>query len=401
MALRGWDPRVPKDVHTACRRPCLLRAVVERDVDAVQKKASCWYEQQGHLARPVLDKRAVTLDLPPRVVAGLHKGGFNSERQHLAQFKGEQLRSLRALCVPTCSHEELITHKSRVTLAPDCHQRRTKADTLSGVPLSGRGASIELISERHSRGTGYGKKSVAAVAHDAKVCLDTIDIDHQFQRKRCFEPSTPSHCNFRDNFEHTVRARSYASVIGRSGNACRRISRPSRSPSPDAEASHISDGACRRESRPSRSPSPDAETLGACSSEKDVFFEEGPRISKKVQELAASPKQRLEVVTTKGGYADSPPAGFGGRLGTRRLISSSSDASLTSATTAATPADVPGLRGSSGGANLSLCSGTSSPGVACSGPQQRSFQQAHPAMAHLTTRQRDELWKAKRRAAWL
>lgn len=288
-----------------------------------------------------------------------------------------------------------------MTSAPDCDQRRTRADTLSGLPLSGRGASIELISERHSRGTGYGTKSEAAVVHDAKVVLDSIDIDRQFQRKHCFEPPTPSHCSFRDNFEHTLRARSYASVIGRSENACRRVSRPSRSPSPDAEASRASDGVCRRVSRPSRSPSPDADTRGACFSEKGGLSEEEARTAKKVQELFASPRQRLVVVTAKGGYADSPSVGFAGRFGTRRLLSSSSDASLTSATTAATPADIQGVRGSSGGANLSFGSGTSSPGVPYCGLQHRSCQQAHPAIAHLTPRQRDELWKARRRAAWL
>lgn len=358
MAHMGVEPRVIKDVHVACRRPCLLRAVVESNVDALPK-ASCPPDAQRLSPElrpasqsPLLDSRTLTVDMPARLGAGLHKGGFNIEHTASPQSKSERLRSLHALGVPTMNNEELFSRKARITSAQEPTRRRTKSDLLLALPVSAQGADIELVTSRRRQGFSSVQKSVAELSHNAKFNLGSIDIDQHFQRRHCSAPPAPRHCDFRDNFEHSLRAEDYASVLGRPGGVGRRVPGRSRSKSPTVPAEKA-----------------------AIINENGVFAGNFDHAAAKVQECAASPHQQISSTPAKAGKIDTSVKGASGRSTNKKLLSSGSEKSITSTTTVATVADVSGSKPNS--------------------------RRPTGAAAKLSRQQREEIRKAERRAAWV
>lgn len=370
MASLGVEPRVIKDVHVACRRPCLLRAVVEANVDALPK-ASCPPEAQRLSPElrptsqsPTLDSRTLTLDMPARLGAGLHKGGFSVEHKASPQSKSERLRSLHALGIPAMNDDELVQRKARVTSAQEPMRRCTKSDNLLGLPVSARGADIGLVTSRRCQGFSGVQQSVAELSPQAKFNLGSIDIDQHFQRRHCSAPPAPRHCDFKDNFEHSLRAEDYASVLGRPGGVGRRVPGRSRSKSPAVAA----EGAASRH-------------------EEDVFPGKVAHAVGKFQECAAPPHQQILSTPAKTGKADTSIKGAPGRFMNRMLRTSGSERSITSTTTVATTADVSGSKPGSRRNSLNL--------------NHNDVQQPTRAAAKLSRQQREELWKAQRRSAWV
>merc|ERR1712137_37313 len=121
--------------------------------------------------------------------AGLHRGGFDKEQNHTTPSKHGALRAVQALGYNI--HNDMDVVPSRRALlcrtesySPECREtgtpiRRTKAETLQGLPLSGRGADIGNVCRRRHRGVQEPMSTAASRWNEDKVVLDKISIDHQ------------------------------------------------------------------------------------------------------------------------------------------------------------------------------------------------------------------------------
>lgn len=221
------------DVRTPFRRPCLLRAEVELNVDAPEGKrtaaapfdANATGVVSGGASAP--DWRAVTLDMParhPPRCAGLRKGAICGPTNQGKQTKTERSRAIQGLGIAETDMDLVMTRGRRCT----------SADSRPGVGMQ------SLFGDEQMRGIrceGLRARSRSPGPLEEKAKLDRICIDHQFRQRHSSAPPEGRSLRdaqkgtMREHFDHCVRAEEYANLIGRPEGAGKRRVRPgSKSP---------------------------------------------------------------------------------------------------------------------------------------------------------------------------
>lgn len=216
------------EIRTPHRRPCLLRARTESNVDSPAGKygGSLTSDRHGHPLTAegggthALDDRALTLDTPARLpgrCTGLHKANYDSTPSFSERPKGELLRSMQAFGIQNTNDVTMNVHRRRAnTESPEPGVRRTKAEAMQGLPFSGQGADIDLMGGRRVRGMQESVYGAAGGPNDAKIELGAISIDHQFRRRQCTSVPPPSSaCSSSRDSQHRIRAEDYANLLGR------------------------------------------------------------------------------------------------------------------------------------------------------------------------------------------
>jgi len=455
MALVG-------DIRTAHRRPCLLRAQVESTVDAhktkqlqpaVRESTGSGDSQSGIPQGP--DERTLTLDMQAPLGTGLHKGGGGFGHIERKLSRAETLASCQALGVDfRTANENMLTR--RRLCSPE-NRERTKSEILQCVPLSGRGADITMLGGRRNLVAPEPDRDPAVLPNQAKMELGGISIDHQFRRRHVSAPPKSGDCHINEDFEHSLRAQGYATLLcrpegmGKRGRPQRARSQRSLQP-PDEkdeqESCELSTSGVGRErvnSSDAKAPPLDTHQLIAnlreatrnTPSEKAwdqllSALEESPQLfSPKAQEaLRSLPVEAVQGVLANkvtatlaamtGGTAPmSPrpsPCSKGRSLESPRKLSgqasfglqcrAASEASLMSATTVDTDGRLNGRTSSESsmtvGGSFSISAGTTSVGACsanCSGVSQRRAPRRSQCQAQ--PHREEEQWKARRRAAWV
>jgi len=224
-------------IRTPFRRPCLLRAEVEANVDAPEgrRSASAPYATEGAAGgcggSGPPDYRTIHVDLPSRIAprcSGVRKGNVGSPPQsEKLSSKQDNRRALQAFglfggmsdlgTIP-------IRGSSRNASESPEKPKRVMVEELQGVPLAGAGADIDNKAFRRGDGSCSPRKgSRTPTSRETKTELFHSCITHQFRRRHYSLPPDTRSCSSRGDFDHRVRAEDYAELIGRpEGNIRRR-----------------------------------------------------------------------------------------------------------------------------------------------------------------------------------
>jgi len=226
-------------IQTPLRRPCLLRAVLESNVDAPEGRRAALSPSNttgvttGGGNGP--DHRTITMDMPARLhprCSGLHRSGFGIPVDHAMPSKQHREGVHQAM-----GYDHICDMDLNVTRSP-CSaprresqemRRRTKIEELTGMPLSGKGADIDLVAGRRCEDLRSAHHSRERSPREAKTQLNGISISHQFQRRHF---SAPPESRSREDFKHVVHAEGYANLLSRPEGTGKRTPKPTPPSSP-------------------------------------------------------------------------------------------------------------------------------------------------------------------------
>jgi len=248
-------PRLPRsrsamstcvELRTPLRRPCLLRHLVESNVDAPECKLAV---PMGGISRardvahhsasvPVHrniregagmtsggggapDSRSITLDMPANIsprCSGLRRGNLGAPPENMHNSKQDQRRTLQALSIGNFCDVDNMLNRGAARSPRDGNgegRQRTKHEGLQGMPLAGSGADIDLCSGRRCSPRAQSRE---VTPFEEKTGLDRVCITQQFQRRH-FSPESRTK-SYGDesrlgDSEHITKAQSYANLIGR------------------------------------------------------------------------------------------------------------------------------------------------------------------------------------------
>jgi len=393
------------EIRTLFRRPCLLRAIVESNIDAPEGKRSPppdrdtfpFSSETG--GSNGIDHRALTLDAPARLsprCSGLHKRGFDSTPQNEKSSKKEQIQTLQALGIYSNLCDLDLTMKLKPRDESVERMRRTKIEELAGVPLSGKGANLEVVGGR--RVSGFRELAEARDASDreGKLELHNVSIEHQFNRRH-FSTSPVRTCTSDGSSDHVVRAEGYANLLGRPEGNGRRLKRSK------SERTIRGRPAFRYDPRPAQDfafpPAAQREevvsTPRRTTAGQDVVAEEVPC-------AVSSPKRSSRMSSPPKAWAnpyESPRRSSPWRISRGAMGRNSSDASLMSFQSTA---DTEGgtSKAGVGSPGIDTSNNTSHNTSQISSPPSPSSPQKSRGMRRSCGGLEDE-WKARRRAAWV
>lgn len=218
------------DIRTPLRRPCLLRAVQETNVDDSYGKfaptvgshvpyAHSEGVTTGNMGAP--DSRSITLDMPAHLsprCSGLHKRGFGTPSSPEKDSNQEHLKALQGLGMDNFSDIEKVQNWRPHDESAE-RRRRTRVEDLQSMPTSGFGADIDFFRRRRNEdGASFQNRLRTASRWEEKNGLDCTSIAHQFRRRHFSAPprsSSPWEKKGEEGFEHVLEAEKYADLIGR------------------------------------------------------------------------------------------------------------------------------------------------------------------------------------------
>lgn len=135
--------------------------------------------------------------------------------------KSQSLRALNALGIGFASDLDQICKRGSMAESPGSRER-TKYQEKQGMPLSGSGACIDLVSGRRCQGLSSGR---TVSPHEAKKKLGCVSIDSHMSRMGYGAKHPSSNCAWRgqvegrrerhSDFEHSLQAEGYAQLLGR------------------------------------------------------------------------------------------------------------------------------------------------------------------------------------------
>jgi len=180
-----------------------------------------------------VDPRALTIDRTAR-------RGSPGPAPTVKSMKGPLMNSLNALGKGNSLDLSFVAARRHQDLVPGS-MIRTKSEKLQGMPLTGRGADIDLACGRRCQGF----PDIVQDRKSANFILDTVSIDHHCARRHFSAPPPSTIDSWKAEINHYKAAESYARLLGRpeytQGKAWRSIScmrGRERSQSPVA-ASHV------------------------------------------------------------------------------------------------------------------------------------------------------------------
>lgn len=91
-------------------------------------------------------------------------------------------------------------------------RRRTRIEELRGVPLSGKGADLDMVGGRRCGEKWAALHSRESTERETKTELNGICIDQKLQKRHY---SAPPESRYGENFKHVLHAEDFAKLLGR------------------------------------------------------------------------------------------------------------------------------------------------------------------------------------------